>query len=63
MEGEMIAIDMPMPKECNKCFASNYNMGTIYCKATKKDLKPIPFEGKPVWCPLIDLTQYEDDLK
>ena len=63
----MIAIDITMPKQCNECFASNYNMGTIYCKASKKNpkeiFKKIPFKGRPDWCPLIDLSAYEDDRK
>lgn len=54
----MIAIDMPMPESCNKCRfcdpdddCSANEPPTIYRHA--------PSDGKPDWCPLIDLSQHE----
>lgn len=66
----MIAIkNAVMPVSCNTCPLSNYYSanGEIICRVDGKvlaqDYKPIPWAGRPSWCPLIDLTQYEDDGK
>ena len=59
----MIAIEMPMPSSCDECpCCDNY----YRCGASSKKFEDEDFD---IWerrmsdCPLIDLTQYEDDLK
>lgn len=65
----MIAIDKPMPLECRDCPMMQYYpfAGLTVCRATGSTLaenfKTIEFDGRASDCPLIDLSQYEDDLK
>lgn len=65
----MIAIDMPMPCECRDCPLETYYpfVGRTECRASGEiladDYKTIQFDGRHKDCPLIDLSQYEDDLK
>jgi len=60
----MIAIDMPMPRTCDLCPCNDDTYrcgatGTIFCEADDFN----EYEERLPDCPLIDLTQYEDDLK
>lgn len=71
---------MKMPKDCRECPFEGYHVdiGQTYCMACLKVLatafKPISFDGRSKWCPLvelhephgklvefIDVTTYEDD--
>ena len=67
-----------MPKECRVCPLQEYyeRTGNTWCKAADgllaADYKPIPFEGRPEWCPaeevkvphgrIIDLDKLIDGL-
>ena len=57
---------MTMPTECRVCsFLEFYNhTGETWCKAGNGILasgfKPIPFERRPDWCPLVDLGKHGD---
>jgi hypothetical protein len=60
----MIAIDMPMPKGCEDCPC--FHSAACYAEGWRKSIALGWLERKEKreeWCPLIDLTQYEDDLK
>ena len=59
----MIAIEMEMPKSCKECeFKNEANWCRFigeYC-----DMRASwAAQCRPSDCPLIDLTQYDDDLK
>lgn len=55
----MIGVEMDMPSGCDKCrFQDDF-----YCYACADGLPDVPDTGRPGWCPLIDLSQYEDDWK
>ena len=56
----MIAIDMPMPCNCDYCPC---NDDGYKCGATGDLLDNDSDERRMPNCPLIDLSQYEDDLK
>lgn len=58
----MVGIMIPMPKSCEEC---KYK-GAKWCYIeiwSNRGTKEVPEEGRPSWCPLIDLSQYEDDGK
>lgn len=63
----MIAIDMEMPKGCEECKFRHWYRGYNTCGINKgtisREWQHLSHDYKPSWCPLIDLTQYEDDLK
>ena len=51
---------MKMPTECRECRFMDYHYtGETWCLHTNRilamDFKPIPYEGRPRWCPLIEL--------
>lgn len=51
----MIGIDMEMPKSCEEC---KYK-GAKWCYIeiwSNRGTKEVPEEGRPSWCPLIDLS-------
>lgn len=56
----MIAIDMPIPNNCDECpcehdaacYADGYRNPERY-----------EYKSRPADCPLIDLSKYEDDCK
>lgn len=59
----MIAIDMPMPKSCKECELKNE---ANWCRFIGDycDMRASwAGQCRPRDCPLIDLSQYEDDLK
>ena len=55
--------EMKMPSECRKCFMMDYGImtGETYCKVNGKTLaesyRPIEFDGRPDWCPLVELPE------
>lgn len=57
-----------MPSECRKCFAMDYGTmtGETYCKVNGKTLaesyRPIEFNGRPDWCPLVELPEKHGKL-
>ena len=59
----VIVKGMQMPSECRKCFAMDYGTmtGETYCKVNGKTLaesyRPIGFDGRPDWCPLVELPE------
>ena len=56
--------DTEMPKECRECPLETYymNCGDTRCRATNKilaeDYKAIPFDGRPDWCPLVEVPAH-----
>ena len=51
---------MEMPKDCRECpMQVYYSSGKTWCKSTDmilaEDYKPIPFDGRPKWCPLVEV--------
>lgn len=58
----MIGIDMEMPKDCNTCRFCDWDHD---CFANEPPViyRHAPVDGRPEWCPLIDLSRYEDDGK
>ena len=60
----MIALDRPMPRDCDECPCNHDNI--CYAEGVRNPTTLDWFERqkrREEWCPLIDLTQYEDDLK
>ena len=59
---------MVMPKSCLECPFEGYHadIGQTYCMACLKVLatafKPILFDGRPKWCPLVALPGKHGDL-
>lgn len=48
-----------MPKECNKCPIKNINSHDVWyetCPVTKFSPRQVPYNGKPDWCPLIEVS-------
>ena len=54
---------MEMPKDCRECRLMEYhsNLGETWCAPTvgllAVNYKPIPFDGRPDWCPLVELPE------
>lgn len=52
---------MEIPKECRECMLSEYHdrTGKTWCKPADKllaeDRKPIQFDGRPDWCPIVEI--------
>lgn len=58
----MIKLNIPMPASCEDC---PYK-GARWCYLEvlrKKEPKEVPEEGRAEWCPMEDVSQYEDDGK
>ena len=58
----VIVKGMEMPKDCRECLMQvYYSSGKTWCKSVDRllseDYKPIPFDGKPDWCPLVALPE------
>ena len=55
--------DMEMPKECRECPMCEYYeiTGNTWCKSADgllaENYKPISFDGRPEWCPLVELPE------
>ena len=56
--------NMEMPKDCRECRLMEYhsNLGETWCAPAvgllAVDFKPIPFDGRPDWCPLVELKPH-----
>ena len=54
---------MQIPSECSKCFLIDYGTmtGETYCEVNGKTLaesyRPIKFDGRPDWCPLVEVKE------
>ena len=54
---------MKMPKECRECYLLEYYeyLGETQCSVTRRMLaergKPISFDSRPGWCPLVEVTE------
>jgi len=54
---------MEMPKECLECEMQIYYsfLGRTWCKPASiilaDNYKPIPFDGRPTWCPLVEVPE------
>ena len=53
---------MKMPKDCRECLMQvYYSSGKTWCKPADRllaeDYKPIPFDGRPDWCPMVELPE------
>ena len=54
---------MKMPKECRECYLLEYYeyLGETQCSITRMMLaergKPISFDGRPGWCPLVEVSE------
>ena len=59
---------MEMPKDCRECKMLTYystsgcSMCDISGNALARNFKPIPFDGRPDWCPLIEIPESHGDL-
>ena len=59
---------MEMPKDCRECPLEQYymNCGETRCRAENKILaenfKAIPFDGRPDFCPLVEVPAPHGDL-
>ena len=59
---------MEMPEDCRDCPLEMYymNCGETRCRAENKilaeDFKAIPFDGRPDWCPLVEVPAQHGDL-
>lgn len=51
---------MEMPEDCRDCPLQEYHerTGKTWCKPADgilaEDYKPIPFDGRPDWCPVVE---------
>ena len=54
---------MKMPKECRECYLLEYYeyLGETQCSITRRMLaergKPISFDSRPCWCPLVEVPE------
>ena len=54
---------MEMPKDCRECKMLTYystsgcSMCDISGNALARNFKPIPFDGRPDWCPLVEIPE------
>ena len=59
---------MELPKDCRECKMLTYystsgcSMCDISGNALARNFKPIPFDGRPDWCPLIEIPESHGDL-
>ena len=59
----MIAIDVPMPRKCGECPLMNDDSWCRFIGEYCDMRASWAGQCRPSDCPLIDLKQYEDDLK
>ena len=63
----MVAIkDMEMPQDCKTCRFLRWTISAVdnvYRACAVNDMALPTCKGRVENCPLIDLTQYDDDLK
>ena len=71
MRGEDMSVlikGFKMPEDCRDCPLEMYymNSGETRCRARNKILaenfKAIPFDGRPDWCPLVEVLVPHGDL-
>ena len=54
---------MELPAECRECKMLTYystsgcSMCDITGNALARNFKPIPFDGRPDWCPLVEIPK------
>jgi hypothetical protein len=54
---------LKMPNDCRECPFEGYHrdIGQTYCTACLKVLatafKPVPFDGRSKWCPLVEVPE------
>ena len=58
---------MDMPKDCRECLMQvYYSSGKTWCKPADRlladDYKPIIYDDKPDWCPLVELHEHHGRL-
>lgn len=55
--------NMTIPEDCRECRFMEYHLSTgkTWCTPADgllaEDFKPIPFDGRPDWCPLAELPE------
>lgn len=55
--------NMTIPEDCRECRFMEYHCSTgkAWCTPADgllaEDFKPIPFDGRPDWCPLVELPE------
>lgn len=58
----MVSLNIQMPASCKSCPYKGERW--CYLEVLRgMESQEVPEEGRPDWCPLIDMSQYEDDLK
>ena len=64
----IIVRGMEMPTDCRECRLMEYHCSTgeTWCAPAERiltvDFKPIPFDGRPDWCPLVEIKTPHGDL-
>lgn len=58
----MVSLNIQMPASCKSCPFKGARVCYIVTWLSM-GFKEVPEEGRAEWCPLIDMSQYEDDLK
>ena len=64
----IIVKNMQMPKDCRECRMMEYHerTGKTWCKPADGLLadtyRPIMYDGRPDWCPLVELPEHHADL-
>ena len=65
----IIVKNLTMPTECRECYFMKYYpvTGRTWCEVCEggllaDDRKAIPFDGRPKWCPLVELPENHGDL-
>ena len=62
----VIVKGMEMPENCRECRFQDYVSitGDTWCGVNDavltRNLEPIKFDGRPEWCPLVDLGKHGD---
>ena len=60
--------NMTMPTDCRECRLMEYHnsTGKTWCTPADgllaEDFRSIPFDGRPEWCPLVELPEKHGDL-
>ena len=60
--------NMTMPEDCRECRLMEYHnsTGKAWCTPADgllaEDYKPIPFDGRPDWCPLVEIPEKHSRL-
>ena len=60
----IIVKGMRMPKDCRECRLQDYSFTTgvtwcgVDCVVLARNFEAIGFDGRPEWCPLVDLGKH-----